>query len=105
MDKLYVFIILHSAFGFRMSAEASLPLLRLDTMRRNFPAPLPMDFQSSPQHLSELLGSGKSTVCAVKASSASGNSLMVPWLGLGAFTAVGPGSIPGQGTKIPQAMR
>ena len=28
---------------------------------------------------------------------------MVHWLGLGAFTAVGLGSIPGQGTKILQA--
>ena len=27
------------------------------------------------------------------------------WLGLGAFTARSPGSIPGQGTKIPQAVR
>ena len=26
----------------------------------------------------------------------------VQWLGLGAFTAEGPGSIPGWGTKIPQ---
>ena len=33
----------------------------------------------------------------------SGNSLAVQWLGLGAFTAEGPGSIPGQGTKILQA--
>ena len=33
-----------------------------------------------------------------------GNSLEVQWLGLLAFTAEGPGSIPGQGTKIPQAM-
>ena len=32
-----------------------------------------------------------------------GNSLAVQWLGLGAFTAMSPGSIPGQGTKIPQA--
>ena len=31
------------------------------------------------------------------------SSLVVQWLGLGAFTAVGLGSIPGQGTKIPQA--
>ena len=31
---------------------------------------------------------------------ARGNSLVVQWLGLGAFTAVGPGSIPGQRTKI-----
>ena len=29
---------------------------------------------------------------------------MVQWLGLGALTARGPGSIPGQGTKILQAM-
>ena len=34
-----------------------------------------------------------------------GNSLAIQWLGLGAFTADGPGSIPGQGTKIPQAVR
>ena len=27
---------------------------------------------------------------------------MVQWLGHGAFTAEGPGSIPSQGTKIPQ---
>ena len=31
------------------------------------------------------------------------NSLAVQWLGLGAFSAVAPGSIPGQGTKILQA--
>ena len=30
------------------------------------------------------------------------NALAVPWLGLEAFTAEGPGSIPGRGTKIPQ---
>ena len=29
-----------------------------------------------------------------------GNSLMVQWLGLGAFMAEGTGSIPDQGTKI-----
>ena len=29
---------------------------------------------------------------------------MFQWLGLGAFTAKGSGSIPGWGTKIPQAM-
>ena len=28
---------------------------------------------------------------------------MVQWLGLGAFTAMVPGSIPGRGTKILQA--
>ena len=32
-----------------------------------------------------------------------GNSLVAQWLGLYAFTAKGPGSIPGWGTKIPQA--
>ena len=32
-----------------------------------------------------------------------GNSLVVQWLGLHAFTAKDQGSIPGQGTKIPQA--
>ena len=31
-----------------------------------------------------------------------GNSLAVQWLGLHAFTAEGPGSVPGRGTKIPQ---
>ena len=32
-----------------------------------------------------------------------GHSLAVQWLGLYAFTAEGPGSIPDRGTKIPQA--
>ena len=31
--------------------------------------------------------------------------LAVQWLRVGAFTAVGLGSIPGQGAKIPQAVR
>ena len=30
----------------------------------------------------------------------SGTSLAVQWLGLGAFPARGPGSVPGQGTKM-----
>ena len=34
-----------------------------------------------------------------------GNSLAIQWLGLRAFTAEGPGPIPGWGTKIPQAAR
>ena len=34
-----------------------------------------------------------------------GNSLAVQWLGLHAFTAEGLGSIPGLGTKTPQAMQ
>ena len=33
-----------------------------------------------------------------------GTSLAVQWLGLCASTAGGPGSIPGQGTEIPQVM-
>ena len=33
------------------------------------------------------------------------NPLAVQWLGLHTLTAKGPGSIPGRGTKIPQAMR
>ena len=32
------------------------------------------------------------------------NSLVAQWLGLHAFTAVVLGSVPGWGTKIPQAM-
>ena len=32
-----------------------------------------------------------------------GNSLPVQWLGFRAFTAEGAGSIPGRGTKIPEA--
>ena len=31
------------------------------------------------------------------------NPLVVQWLGLSALTVGAPGSIPGQGTKIPQA--
>ena len=34
-----------------------------------------------------------------------GNPLAVQWLGLGAFTALALGSIPGPGTEIPQAAR
>ena len=33
-----------------------------------------------------------------------GNSLVDQWLELGIFTAKGPGSIPGLGTKVPQAI-
>ena len=36
---------------------------------------------------------------------AKGTSLAVQWLGLCSFIAEGPGSIPGRGTKIPQAAR
>ena len=33
-----------------------------------------------------------------------GNSLAIQWLGLGSFAAMGPESIPGQGTKLQQAV-
>ena len=36
--------------------------------------------------------------------SGSGNSLAIQWLALRAFTARGPGSVSGWGTKIPQAI-
>ena len=36
---------------------------------------------------------------------ASGNFLAVQWLGMHAFTAEGTGSVPGQGTKILQAVQ
>ena len=39
----------------------------------------------------------------VKKKKNAGDSLVVQWLGLRAFTAKGPGSIPGRGTEIPQA--
>ena len=35
----------------------------------------------------------------------SGNSLAVQWLGICALTAEGPGSVLGEGTKIPEAVR
>ena len=34
-----------------------------------------------------------------------GGGIPWQWLGLPVFTANGPGSIPGQGTKIPQAVQ
>ena len=40
--------------------------------------------------------------CYVSHKTFAGSSLVVQWLGLHASTAGGPGSIPGQGTKIPQ---
>ena len=33
-----------------------------------------------------------------------GNSLAIQWLGLGSYAAMGPESIPGQGTKLQQAV-
>ena len=39
----------------------------------------------------------------IKAVHSIGNSLVVQWLGLFTFNAEGMGSIPGRGTKIPQA--
>ena len=40
-----------------------------------------------------------------KGESREGTSLAVQWLGLGTFTAVALGSIPGWGTKILQDMK
>ena len=42
---------------------------------------------------------------AFKQKEPRGEFLVVQWLGLCTFTAEGVGSIPGQGTKIPQALR
>ena len=42
--------------------------------------------------------------CVASLEAERGNSLVGQWLGLCAFTAEGPGSIPAQGTNIPQAM-
>ena len=47
---------------------------------------------------------GNSLCQHAKFISISGNSLAVQWLGLHAFTAECPDSIPGQGTKIPPAV-
>ena len=60
-------------------------------------------FTYSLIHLSIFENKIKSHNCGYKAIQRIGNSLMVQWLRLSAFTAEGPGSIPGQGTKIPQA--
>ena len=47
----------------------------------------------------------KESVTTKRLNHQSGNSPAVQWLGLRALTAKGPGSIPGQGTKIPQDVR
>ena len=41
--------------------------------------------------------------CSSQKWNEGGNSLGAQWLALGAFTAVGLGSVPGRGTKNPQA--
>ena len=45
-----------------------------------------------------------SLICAIKKNTA-GNSLVVQWLGLRALTTERLGSIPGRGTKTPQAVQ
>ena len=52
-----------------------------------------------------VLGSAGLTNPSKILAASPGNSLAVQWLGLHAFTAKGPGSIPGWGTKIPQALQ
>ena len=49
-----------------------------------------------------LSGSFYNSVALFRSHKLGGNSLEVQWLGLVAFTAEGPGSIPGQGTKVPK---
>ena len=50
-----------------------------------------------------IFGTYKSMESVLRKRSRSGSSLVVQWLGVSAFTAVGLGSVPNQGTKIPQA--
>ena len=44
------------------------------------------------------------TIIKLYLKTKAGNSLVVWWLGLCSFTAKGPGSVPGWGTKILQAL-
>ena len=53
--------------------------------------------------LSFLIGIVSQIIWWILFKPVSGHSLAVQWLGLCDLTAEGPGSIPGQGTKIPQA--
>ena len=53
---------------------------------------------------SQRLPSSESTLALIKNADC-GNSLVVQWLGLSTFTALGQGLTPGRGTKIPQAQR
>ena len=61
-----------------------------------------------PSHLVPLEDCGHTTLEKMKLITAlfkhgsAGNSLVVQWLRLGAFTAMPVDSVPGQGTKIPQ---
>ena len=49
--------------------------------------------------------SGEATVKAPFRSQSVGNPLVVQWLGLYAFAAQSPVSVPGQRTRIPHAVR
>ena len=73
----------------RGEAEGAVPILQL--LRT---APRTKDYPA--QHVS----SAEVEKCCFQINKA-GNSLVVQWLGLGAFTVVARGSIPGRGTKIP----
>ena len=61
----------------------------------------------------EAIGSQQRALCSdymqgqdcVEKDDSGGTSLAVQWLGLHASTAGGTGLIPGQGTKIPQAVQ
>lgn len=48
-----------------------------------------------------MINNCKTSLPPVMTAETQGNSLAVQWLGLGALTALGMRSIPGQGTNIP----
>ena len=58
---------------------------------------------TTPSHAIKITGNKKLDSSLSVTHYKKGNSLTIQWLGLGAFTARGLGSIPGQRTKIPRA--
>ena len=64
----------------------------MDTLRIKFYSTILSDFRK------------QNLIIKKKKKKTLGNSLVVQWLRLHTFTAVGLGSIPGRGTKIPQAV-
>ena len=61
--------------------------------------------QSGPGTVLSAVQASRFILMSVLKEGLSGNSLAVQWLGLCASTPGGTGSIPGRGTKIPQATR
>ena len=66
-------------------------------------SPLFIPFPTTPGH--QILKFLRTALFLHLLKNSIGNSLAVQWLGLCALTAEGPGSIPGRGTKNPQAER